>query len=346
MAQFDVAVIGGGPGGYVAAIRCAQLGMRVAVIEREALGGLCLNWGCIPSKALLRSAEVVHLFRQASDWGVKTGELEADFSAAVKRSRGIVNRMVKGVEFLMRKNRIDVIRGTGVLRSAREIEVRPQGEAVEADHIIIATGARNRTFPTMPIDGTTVLTSTEGMLLEQAPRSVILVGGGPVGVEFAYVYWSYGADVTIVEMLDHLLPLEDREVSEQLERAFANFGIKVLTKSAVQSVEIRDGQGVVHLSGPDGPRELAAEKVLIGLGFEGNTRDLGLEAVGVETNQSFIRVTADCRTNIPGIWAIGDVTGPPLLAHVAMAEGVLAAEAIAGLEPPPIDYVLLSAAGC
>jgi dihydrolipoamide dehydrogenase len=339
MSQYDVAVIGGGPGGYVAAIRCAQLGMRVSVIERDALGGLCLNWGCIPSKALLRNAEVVHLFRRAADWGVTTGEIAVDFGAAVKRSRSIVNRMVKGVEYLMRKHEIDVIKGSAYLRGPGRIEVRPQGETVEARQVIIATGARNRTFPNMPVDGETVITSTEGMVLPEVPQKVILVGGGPVGVEFAYVFWAYGADVTIVEMLDHLLPFEDAESSAQLERQYGKYGINILTQTRVETVEVDNGSATVRVTSPSGSQTLQADKVLIGVGFQGNTEDLGLEALGVETERGFIRVTPQRRTNVPGVWAVGDVTGPPLLAHVAMAEGVIAAEDIGGQSPPALDYV-------
>jgi dihydrolipoamide dehydrogenase len=339
MSRYDVAVIGGGPGGYVAAIRCAQLGMRVAVIERDAMGGLCLNWGCIPSKSLLRNAEVIHLFKRAADWGVTTGELALDFNAAVRRSRGVVNRMVKGIEYLMKKNNIDVIKGSAVIRRVSEIEVQPQGETVEADRIIVATGARNRVFPNMPIDGKTVITSTEGMVLSEAPGKVILVGGGPVGVEFAYVYWAYGAEVTIIEMMDHLLPSEDPELSEQLERQYGKYGIKFLTKTKVESIEVVEGQAKVRVTSPSGAEELAADTVLVGIGFQGNTEGIGLESVGVQVERGFIPVGPDYRTNVPGIWAIGDVTGPPLLAHVAMAEGVIAAEDIAGQSPPPLDYI-------
>lgn len=339
MAQYDVAVIGAGPGGYVAAIRAAQLGLRATVIEKDTLGGLCLNWGCIPSKALLRNAEVVHLFRRANEWGVTTGELGLDLGVAVQRSRQVVDRMVKGVEYLMRKNKIDVIKGEGYLRSAHEIEVRPQGEAVQARHIIIATGARSRELPHATVDGKTVLTSTEAMLLKNIPRSMIMIGGGAVGVEFAYVFWAYGTQVTIIEMLDHLLPFEDVEISEQLEKVYSRYGIQVLTKTRVEAVESGEGGAAVRVIGPQGEQELHAEKVLVGVGFQANSDGLGLEALGVEMDQGFIRVNAQMQTNVPGVWAIGDVTGPPLLAHVAMAQGVAAAEAIAGQQPPPLDYV-------
>lgn len=339
MAQYDVAVIGAGPGGYVAAIRAAQLGLRTAIIEKDSLGGLCLNWGCIPSKALLRNAEIVHLFRQANEWGITTGDLRFDLGAAVHRSRQIVARMVKGVEYLLRKNRIDVVKGEGYLRGPHEIEVRPQGDLVEAHHIIVATGARTRELPNVAIDGETVLTSTEALLLRQPPRSMIMIGGGAVGVEFAYVYWAYGTQVTLIEMLDHLLPFEDEEVSAQLEKAYARYGIQVLTTTRVEAVQPGEGGVSVRVVGPQGDQELSAEKVLVGVGFQGNTDNLGLEAVGVELDRGFIRVNDHMQTNVPGLWAIGDVAGPPLLAHAAMAEGVLAAEMIAGKAPPPLDPV-------
>ncbi|MFQ5879551.1 MAG: dihydrolipoyl dehydrogenase [Dehalococcoidia bacterium] len=338
MPDLQVVVIGGGPGGYVAAIRAAQLGLRVALVEREALGGLCLNWGCIPSKALIHAADVLNLFRGAGDLGISYRDLQYDLGKAVDRSRRIVDQMTKGVEYLLRKNNVPVYRGEAFLRSPREVEVRPQGEVLAAEHLIIATGARARTLPGVAIDGQVVITSREALALRQPPSSLVVVGGGSVGVELAYLCRTYGSQVTIVEMLPHLLPGEDEEISRLLERAFQRQGIQVMTAARVEGITVANGGATVHVATTRDSTALEGEKVLMAVGMEGNWDALGLEALGVMVEKGFIPVDDRMATNIPGIYAVGDVSGPPLLAHVAMAQGVVAAEGIASQRPPRLVY--------
>ena len=266
MPKYDVAIIGGGPGGYVAAIRAAQLGLKPAVIEADRVGGVCLNWGCIPSKALLWNAELVHLFRQSADFGITYDALRIDMGAAIDRSRKVVDRMVKGVEFLLKKNKVAVIAGRGRLKSATEIAVAPSGEVVEAANVIVATGAHARGLPGIEMAGSVVMTSHDALALRETPQSLVIVGGGPVGVEFAYFYRAYGAEVTIVELLDRLLPLEDEEISRQLERAFKQQKIAFRTGAQVAGVSVANGKATVSVSANGKDEELAAEKVLIGIG--------------------------------------------------------------------------------
>jgi dihydrolipoamide dehydrogenase len=338
VAKYDVAIVGGGPGGYVAAIRAAQLGLKPAVIEADRVGGLCLNWGCIPSKALLWNAELVHLFRDSEDFGITYDALRIDMGAAIDRSRKVVDRMVKGVEFLLKKNKVVVINGRARLTSAHEIAVAPSGDVVAADHIIVATGAYARGLPGIEIDGAVVMTSREALELRETPRSIVIVGGGAVGVEFAYFYRAYGAEVTVVELLDHLLPLEDEEISRQLERSFKQQGIAYRTGAKVASINVSNGKATVSVSANGKDEELTAEKVLIGIGMAANTEGLGLEELGVALDRGYISIDEQMRTNVPGIFAIGDVTGKLPLAHVASAQGVAAIEHIAGKEPPPLVY--------
>ncbi|MCH8025324.1 MAG: dihydrolipoyl dehydrogenase [Chloroflexi bacterium] len=345
MTKYDIAVIGGGPGGYVAAIRAAQLGLKAAVIEEERVGGLCLNWGCIPSKALLWNAELVHLFKESKEFGITYDALHIDMGAAIDRSRKVVDRMVQGVEFLLKKNKVAVIAGRGRLAGKNEIVVEQSGEAngaggdtVDADNIIIATGAHARSLPGVEIDGETVITSHEALLLREPPESIVIVGGGAVGVEFAYFYRAYGSEVTIIELLDRLLPLEDETISSQLERAFKKQGIAYRTGAQVEGIDVANGRAAVSISKNGQREELATDKVLIGVGMAGNTDRLGLEDAGVTVEGSFIQIDERMTTNVPGVYAIGDVTGRLLLAHVASAQGVIAAEAIAGREPSPLDY--------
>ncbi|MDP3766470.1 MAG: dihydrolipoyl dehydrogenase, partial [Dehalococcoidia bacterium] len=337
-ATYDIGIIGGGPGGYVAAIRAAQLGLKVALIEEDRVGGLCLNWGCIPSKALLWNAELVHLFQDAEDFGITYDALRIDMGKAIDRSRRVVDRMVKGVEFLLKKHKVAVINGRGRLKSAQEIAVEPNDEVFDADHVIIATGARARSLPGVEIDGETVITSREALELRETPRSVVIVGGGPVGVEFAYFYRAYGAEVTVVEMLDYLLPLEDEAISRLLERAFKQQGIAYRTGAKVAGIATSSGKATVSVSTEAGDEDLAADKVLIGIGMAANTDGLGLENAGVELERGFIRIDEQMRTKAPNIFAIGDVTGKLLLAHVASAQGVSVVESIAGREPLPLSY--------
>ena len=338
MAKYDIAIIGGGPGGYVAAIRAAQLGLSAVVIEEDRVGGLCLNWGCIPSKALLWNAELVHLFRGAEEFGITYDALHIDLAKAIDRSRQVVDRMVKGVEFLLKKNKVTVVAGRGRLTGPREIAVEPSGDVIEAEHIIIATGAHARSLPGVEIDGRVVITSREALELREMPASVVIVGGGSVGAEFAYFYRAYGSDVTIIEMLDHLLPQEDEEISRQLERAFKQQGIAYYTGAKVAGILTSNGQAAVTVSANGRDEELLADKVLIGIGMAANTDGLGLEEAGVELEHGFARIDERMRTSVPNVFAIGDVTGKLLLAHVASAQGIAAVEQIAGLEPPPLSY--------
>lgn len=338
MDGYDVVVLGGGPGGYVAAIRAAQLGLRVALVEREELGGICLNWGCIPSKALIHNAEVLELFHRAEEFGITVQGVQADLARAVQRSRQIVDRMVRGVQYLMRKNKIEVVRGAGMLRSAAEVEVAPEGRVLTARHVILATGARPRRLPGLEIDGERVIGSYEALQLGRVPGAVVVVGAGPVGLEFAYVWHVYGAQVTVVEALPRVLPQEDEEISAALERALTKRGITCITNAPVEGV-VRGENGVGVQVRREGRQEvLSADLVLVGIGVQGNSDGIGLERVGVRVERTWVPVNGAMQTNVPTIYAIGDLTGPPLLAHVASAQGVIAAEHIAGRNPPPLDY--------
>ncbi len=332
----DVVVLGAGPGGYVAAIRAAQLGMTATVIEPGELGGLCLNWGCIPSKALLRSAEVLSLIHGAGEHGITVGQIEADFGAAVKRSRRIVNRLVKGVESLLKKHDITVIRERGVFRGSGVIGVG--ADSVRAGKgIVVATGAVDRTLPGLEPDGDMVITSRHALERQREPQRVLIVGAGATGVEFAYLYRAYGADVTVVEMLSQLLPNEDEDVSTELTRAFSKQGIRVHTGARVASIDREHRSAVIETE--DGRIEEAFDTVLVAVGMRGGVDGLRLDEAGVRTSEAgFVEIDARMAASAPSIYAIGDVSGPPLLAHVAMAQGVAAAESIAGIETRPLVY--------
>ena len=336
---FDVLVVGGGPGGYTAAIRSAQLGMRTGIVEKDRLGGVCLNWGCIPTKALLKNAEILHAFQKSAEWGISYENLKVDFGAIIRRSRGISDRVSKGVEFLMKKNKIDHIRGTATLTGPGSVEV--QGETVgeiTAKHIIIATGARARSIPGVTIDRKRIISSTEAMNLQSLPSSMVIVGAGAIGMEFAWFYNVLGTKVTVVEMLPRVLPVEDAELTKDLERSFRKQGVEILTGSTTEAVT-PSGQGVtakVHT--PEGSRELNADVCLMAVGVQGNVEGFGLEKLGVAVERNHVRVDGDYRTSVEGVYAIGDVIGPPWLAHVASAEGIHCVEAIAGLHPHPLDY--------
>jgi dihydrolipoamide dehydrogenase len=339
MPDYDLAVIGGGPGGYVAAIRAAQLGLKTVLVEKDRVGGLCLNWGCIPSKALLYCAEVASLFRRAAEFGIGYDNLALDYAVAQERSRAVVEKMVAGVETLLQQNKVQVVKGTARLTAARSLAVEPEGRAIEAANIIVATGGVSRSLPNLPIDGDRIITSREALELREAPRSIVIVGAGPVGVEFAYLFRSYGSDVTLLELLPRVLPSEDADSSRVLERALKEQGIAVLTGARVEAVAAGEGGArVVYATGED-KREVAAERVLVGVGISANTQGLGLEAAGVALERGFVAVDDRCRTNVDGVYAIGDVTGKLPLAHVASTQGVTAVEAIAGLDPPPLDYL-------
>ncbi len=341
MPEYDVAIVGAGPGGYVAAIRAAQLGLNTVIIEKESVGGLCLNWGCIPSKALLYCAELANLFRRGPEFGIGFDNLTLDLGVAVDRSRDVVAKMVGGVDTLLKQNKVTVVKGTAKLKSPTSVTVAPTGETIEAKSLLLATGAATRSLPNLPVDGDRIITSREALELRQAPKSIIIVGAGPVGAEFAYLYHSYGAAVTVLEMLPRALPNEDEDVSRALERAFQEQGIAVRTGTRVDSVKVNEGGVSVTVSpvGGGASEELQSERVLIGVGFAPNTDGLGLKEIGVELDRGFVQVDDYCRTNLPGLYAVGDVTGRLLLAHVASAQAVTAIETIAGRNPPPLDYV-------
>lgn len=341
---YDVAVIGGGPGGYVAGIRAGQMGLRACVIEREALGGVCLNWGCIPSKALLKNAEILSYIHRADQFGLRFDNFEADYAVAVSRSRRVVDRMTRGIGFLLRKNNVAQIAGAGRILAPGAIEVTgADGGAsrVEARNIIVATGARPRSIPPLPVDGARIVTSREAIVSDKVPGAVAIVGGGAIGAEFAYIYRMYGAEVTIIELLPHLVPNEDAEISQQLERAFGREGIALRTGAGVVGAQT-DAGGVTLTISKDGATEEARfDQALVAIGVQPNTEDLGLESVGVATERGYIAIDDRMATNVPGIYAVGDVTGKLALAHVASAQGIAAVEAIAGEEVQPLDYTMM-----
>jgi dihydrolipoamide dehydrogenase len=340
-ARYDVTVIGAGPGGYVAAIRAAQLGLKVALVEKEHLGGVCLNWGCIPTKALLRNAEVISLLKQGKEFGFTVEGFEADFGAAVDRSRKVSQRLVKGVGALMRGNEIEVIEGSGVLKSPNEVEVTlNEGgtRTLETRNVIIATGGRARSIPGITPDGERILTYREAIVLRDLPASAVIVGAGPIGMEFAHVWHSYGAQITVVEMLPHALPLEDETVSAEVERAFKRRKVKLLTSTRVQGIQVTDGGVQVSVANEKGEQVLEAERALIAIGVRPNSEGLGLEEIGVRVERGYIAIDENMRTNVPTVYAIGDVTGKFPLAHVASAQGVIAAEVIAGADTVALDY--------
>ena len=341
MSVYDLAIIGSGPGGYVAAIRAAQLNLKTVLIERDKLGGICLNWGCIPTKALLKSAELFEQIKHAKNFGIKVSEAEADFPAIIKRSRQVADLNSKGVEFLMKKNKIDVEFGSARFKTAGQLEVTSadgQSKLIEVKHVIIATGGRPRTIPGIEIDEEKIISSRKAMTLEEKPESLIIIGAGAIGVEFGYFYNALGTKVTIVEMLDHLLPLEDEEISTILERSFKKNKINFFTSALVTRIEKTDNGVKVFIKKGDQEQVLEAEKALMAIGIHGNVEGLNLETIGVEREKGFIKVDQWYRTNVPGVYAIGDIIGPPLLAHVASHEGIVCVEKIAGLEPHAVDY--------
>ncbi len=341
MANFDVIVVGSGPGGYVTAIRASQLGLKTAIIEKESLGGVCLNWGCIPTKALLKSAQVFEYLKHANDYGLKADGVDKDFDAVVKRSRNVADGMSKGVQFLMKKNKIEVINGYGTIKPGKKVSVKnAEGKETEygADHIIIATGARSRELPSLPQDGKKIIGYREAMSLKTQPKKLVVVGSGAIGVEFAYFYNAIGTEVTVVEFLPNIVPVEDEDVSKQLERSFKKSGIKVMTSSEVTKVDT-SGDGVtVHIKTAKGEQTVDADIVLSAVGIKSNIENIGLEETGIATDRDKIIVNDYCQTNIPGYYAIGDVTPGQALAHVASAEGILCVEKIAGMHVEPIDY--------
>ncbi|MEA5457875.1 dihydrolipoyl dehydrogenase [Arcicella sp. LKC2W] len=342
MAQvYDLIVIGSGPGGYVAAIRASQLGLKCAVVERESLGGICLNWGCIPTKALLKSAQVFEYIKHAADYGITVAESHADFGAVIKRSRGVADSMSKGVQFLMKKNKIDVIMGNGKALKNKKVEVTAADGKVtvyDAKNIMIATGARARALPNIPIDGVKVIDYRKAMSLETQPKSMVVIGSGAIGVEFAYVYEAMGTKVTIVEFMPNVVPVEDEDVSKELAKQYKKLGVDIHTNSSVESVDTKGEGCKVAVKTPTGNITIDCDVVLSAAGVISNLENVGLEDVGIITDKGKILVDKWYQTNIPNYFAIGDVTPGPALAHVASAEGIICVEKIAGHHVEALDY--------
>ena len=339
--NYDLLVIGSGPGGYVAAIRASQLGLKTAIVERESLGGICLNWGCIPTKALLKSAQVFEYINHAADYGINVQGGEADFGAVIKRSRGVADGMSKGIQFLMKKNKIDVFMGTAKIKKGGKIEVKAaDGSSKEytAKHTILATGARSRELPNLKQDGKKIIGYRQAMNLPEQPKSMIVVGSGAIGIEFAYFYNALGTKVTVVEFMDRIVPVEDEEISKQLERSLKKAGINILTNANVESVDTSGNGCKAQVKTANGTETLEADIVLSAVGITPNIENLGLEETGVKTDRGRVVVDSFYKTNVEGVYAIGDIVGGQALAHVASAEGIICVEKIAGHHPEPLNY--------
>lgn len=339
--SYDVIVLGSGPGGYVAAIRASQLGLKTAIIERESLGGICLNWGCIPTKALLKSANVFEYIQHADDYGIKVKDSKVEFGGMIKRSRDVADGMSKGIQFLMKKNKIDVIMGTGKLKPGKKIAVTGDDgktQEVSAEHIIIATGARSRELPNLKQDGKKVIGYREAMTLDKQPKKMIVVGSGAIGVEFAYFYNAIGTEVTVVEYLPNIVPNEDEDVSKNLEKTFKKQGINIMTNASVEKVDTKASGCKVTVKTKKGEEVLECDVVLSAVGIQANIEKVGLEECGIVTDKGKIVVDEYYKTNIPGYYSIGDCVPGPALAHVASAEGIICVEKIAGHHPEPLDY--------
>jgi dihydrolipoamide dehydrogenase len=339
--KFDLIVLGSGPGGYVAAIRASQLGLKTAIVEAEELGGICLNWGCIPTKALLKSAQVYEYINHASDYGITVKDATADFGSMVKRSRGVADGMSKGVQFLMKKNKIEIISGWGKIQPGKKVEVSDKDgkkTVYAGDHILIATGARARELPTLKIDNEKVIGYRKAMTLENQPKSMVVVGSGAIGVEFAYFYNAIGTKVTVVEFMDRIVPVEDEEVSKALEKSYKKSGITIMTSSEVTKVDTKGAGCKVTVKTAKGEEVLECDVVLSAAGVVSNLENIGLEEVGILVDKGKIQVNEYYQTNMPGYYAIGDVVPGPALAHVASAEGIICVEKIAGHHPEALDY--------
>ncbi len=339
--SYDIIVVGSGPAGYVAAIRASQLGFKTAVVERESLGGICLNWGCIPTKALLKSANVFEYMNHAADYGITIGDAKVDFKGMISRSRDVANSMSNGIQFLMKKNNIDVINGTGKVKPGKKVDVTDKDgktTTYDAQHIIIATGARSRQLPNLPQDGKKIIGYREALTLSTLPKKMVVVGSGAIGVEFAYFYNAIGVEVTIVEYMPRIVPVEDAEVSKQLERSFKKAGMKIMTNSSVEEVDTSGKGCKVKVKTKKGEEVLECDVVLSAVGIEANIENIGLEEVGIATDKGKILVNDYYQTNIPGYYSIGDCIPGPALAHVGSAEGIIAVEKIAGQDVEPLDY--------
>lgn len=339
--NFDLIVIGSGPGGYVAAIRASQLGMKVAIVEKESLGGVCLNWGCIPTKALLKSAQVFEYINHAEDYGITVGKSQADFTKVVSRSRSVADGMSKGVQFLMKKNKIEVITGTAKIKRGKVVEVTENGGTKKdylAKNVIIATGSRSRELPNLKQDGKNIIGYREAMTLEKMPKSMIIVGTGAIGVEFGYFYHTMGCEVTLVEFLPNIMPREDVDVSKELEKIYKKKGMHIMTNAAVEKVTVGKAGCEVEIKTANGIEKKTVEMVLSAVGIQANIENLGIEELGIKTEKGKIVVDSFYQTNVPGVFAIGDVIDTPALAHVASAEGITCVEKIAGMHVEAIDY--------
>ena len=340
--SYDIIVLGSGPGGYVTAIRASQLGLKTAIVEKESLGGVCLNWGCIPTKALIKSANVYEYLQHAADYGINVKESSADFGAMIKRSRDVANGMSNGIQFLMKKNKIDVLKGNGVLKAGKAVEVTDESgnktTYTAAKGVIIATGSRSRQLPNLPQDGTKIIGYRQAMTLPTQPKKLVVVGSGAIGVEFAYFYNAIGTEVTVVEYLPNIVPVEDEDVSKQLEKSFKKSGINILTNASVESVDTSGPGCVVRIKTAKGEEKIECDVVLSAAGVVTNIENIGLEELGIVVDKGRILVSDYYQTNLPGYYAIGDVVPGPALAHVASAEGIICVEKIAGHHPAPLDY--------
>ena len=340
--SYDIIVVGSGPGGYVTAIRASQLGLKTVIIEREALGGICLNWGCIPTKALLKSANVYEYLLHASEYGIQVKEATADFDAMIKRSRDVANGMSNGIQYLMKKNKIDVVKGTGILKAGKSVEVTAEdgtkSTITASKGVIISTGARSRELPNLPQDGEKIIGYRQAMTLAKQPKKLVVVGSGAIGVEFAYFYNAIGTEVTVIEYLPNIVPLEDEEISKQLEKSLKKSGVKIMTNSSVESVNTSGNDCVVTVKTDKGEEKISCDVVLSAAGIQANIENIGLEELGIIVDKGRILVNEYYQTNIPGYFAIGDVVPGPSLAHVASAEGIICVEKIAGHHPEPLNY--------
>lgn len=341
MKEFDVVVIGSGPGGYTTAIRASQLGFKTAIVERDRLGGICLNWGCIPTKALLKNAELMNGFKHLDSYGLSVENIKFDFEKIIARSRGVADTSEKGVKYLMKKNKIDVFEGSAYINKDKTITVKDKEgkeiEVLKSKHTIVATGARARSLGNLKFDEKKVLSSTGAMILKELPKKMTIVGSGAIGVEFAYFYNAFGTEVTIVEMMPNIMPVEDKDISDVVAREFKKSGIKILTETKTESIEVKGGKVTTKVTGKN-TEDLVSDVVLVAIGVIGNTENIGLEELGVAVEKGSIKVDKDYKTNVEGIYAIGDVNGPPWLAHVASSEGINCIEKIKGMHVPDIDY--------